>query len=541
MTSTRLIQSGFCDAATNMAIDEALFISYEENTSAPILRLYGWNPASISIGYSQKPEEVLNLDACKKENISIVRRPTGGGVIFHDDEITYSLILSESDIGLSNSVKQSFEKITAFLILAYQAFNGHVSFAKDLHKRISHPADIAEFCFSRKEDYDILVDGKKLGGNAQKRRKKIILQHGSIPLSFDKNKAGRFLKDPGVLESLDITSIRQIARQNIDFKTMQEILIQAFCFHFNTTIKKDDLTQEEHRLAEKLKISKYTSDLRPRPEWLKKKIEFDSGRTTSILLSELKLNTVCKEARCPNISECFKKHQASFLILGRHCSRHCCFCSVEKLEPEPVDSGEPERVALAVKKLGLKYIVITSVTRDDLADGGAGLFIKTVQEIKKLSPAPSIELLIPDFKGDPQIIAKVAQSRPEILGHNIETVPRLYSLRPEADYQRSIRVLKSIKEANPDISTKSALMVGLGEKKDEVAGVMEDLRNVCCDFLALGQYLRPSIKHAEVVEYITPEEFDEYKSLALSLGFKHVESSPYVRSSYRAAEYLNKA
>ncbi len=274
-----------------------------------------------------------------------------------------------------------------------------------------------------------------------------------------------------------------------------------------------------------------------RPEWLKKRIGFEEGRATSTLLNECRVNTVCREAKCPNISECFTRGQATFLILGRHCTRRCGFCNVEKLTPEPIDRQEPLRVAKAVEKLKLGHVVITSVTRDDLPDGGASMFAITVEEIRRRNKA-TIELLIPDFKGDTQAIGRVASSKPDILGHNVETVPRLYHLRPRADYARSLSVLIAAKTTDSDIKTKSALMLGLGEKEDEVISVLKDLRKTGCDFVALGQYLRPSLKHTEVISYVPPEKFDLYRSRGLAMGFKHIESAPYVRSSYLASDYL---
>jgi lipoic acid synthetase len=275
-----------------------------------------------------------------------------------------------------------------------------------------------------------------------------------------------------------------------------------------------------------------------KPEWLKKKIEFDESRATSLLLNKLKLNTVCREAKCPNICECFKNHQATFLILGRHCTRSCVFCNVTKSKPENVNPDEPKKIAQAVKKLGLKHVVITSVTRDDLADAGASQFIATVAALKKIRPPVTIELLIPDCKGDPSIISRIAASAPDILGHNMETVPRLYNLRPESDYHTSLSVLKITKEKNKNVKTKSALMLGLGETEKEVIEILKDLKNADCDFLALGQYLRPSLKHTPVVSYVTPEQFLWYKTAAETMEFAHVESAPYVRSSFHAIDYL---
>jgi lipoate-protein ligase A len=235
MKEFRLIESGFCDARTNMAVDEAILSDYREGTSLPTLRLYGWRPAAFSIGCSQKPEEVLDLDACARGGMTYVKRPTGGGVIFHEHELTYSVILAQSDIGLKMGVKESFEKITGFLIAAYQTLGASATFAK--YRGVTASRAVADFCFSRKEEYDILVQGKKIGGNAQKRKKNVILQHGSIPFTFDKNKIRRFLKNPETLNNLDIISLHEIAGDHIDFKKLSKMLIRAFGQHFGAHAK----------------------------------------------------------------------------------------------------------------------------------------------------------------------------------------------------------------------------------------------------------------------------------------------------------------
>jgi len=276
-----------------------------------------------------------------------------------------------------------------------------------------------------------------------------------------------------------------------------------------------------------------------RPEWLKKRVNLNEMVYVKDLLRKLSLHTVCEEANCPNISECFSRKIATFLILGHICTRNCKFCNIRKGRPEPVDENESIRVAEAVEKLGLSFVVITSVTRDDLEDGGAGIFSATVREIRKIKGGIRIELLIPDFKGDKEALEKVVNSHPEIISHNVETVPSLYpEVRSKSDYKLSLKVLENVKKMERGIYTKSGIMVGLGEKDKEVIDVMRDLREVGCDFLSIGQYLQPSKNHYPVREYIEPEKFEFYKEEALKLGFKHVKSGVYVRSSYLAEDYI---
>lgn len=277
--------------------------------------------------------------------------------------------------------------------------------------------------------------------------------------------------------------------------------------------------------------------VRRKPEWLKKKVNPRDHEFMVHLLGDLRLNTVCREACCPNISECFRQRQATFLILGRICTRRCAFCNVAKEQPVLPDGDEPGRVAQAVSRLALSHVVITSPTRDDLADGGAGAYAATVAAIRAAAPAAAIELLIPDFQGDPGALATVAAAGPNILGHNLETVPRLYHIREGAHYRRSLHVLATCRELAPGILTKSGVMVGLGENEEEVLEVFADLRLAGCSYLSIGQYLAPSRKHHPVQEFIAPERFEHYREQALAMGFSHVESGPYVRSSYHAASY----
>jgi lipoic acid synthetase len=274
-----------------------------------------------------------------------------------------------------------------------------------------------------------------------------------------------------------------------------------------------------------------------KPEWLQKKINPAAHAEMERLLDDHRLHTVCREAICPNISECFRNRQATFLILGKNCTRLCTFCNVTKETPLPVDPQEPARVGRAVVLLGLRHVVITSPTRDDLPDGGAALYAITVAAIREASPDTRIELLIPDFLGDRASIATVVEARPDILGHNVETVPRLYQIRCGSEYRRSLAVIETASELDPGLKTKSGIMVGLGETEDEVLAVFADLRRTGCAFLSVGQYLAPSKRHYPVQEFITPERFDFYRKEALALGFAHVESGPYVRSSYHAEQY----
>ncbi len=278
-------------------------------------------------------------------------------------------------------------------------------------------------------------------------------------------------------------------------------------------------------------------NIQRKPEWLRKKVNQGEQSDMRRLLGELRLNTVCQQALCPNISECFSCGQATFLILGTNCTRQCSFCNVDKTEPLPVDPHEPARVAEAVQRLKLSHVVITSPTRDDLPDGGAEIYAATVAAVRSASPQTRIELLIPDFQADQGSLMCIAASQPDIIAHNMETVQRLYHVRSGADYRRSLDVLRICRELAPEIYTKSGIMLGMGELEEEVTQVMGDLLAVGCRYLSIGQYLAPSRKHFPVQEYIRPELFERLRIEGLELGFSHVESGPYVRSSYHAGQY----
>jgi lipoic acid synthetase len=275
-----------------------------------------------------------------------------------------------------------------------------------------------------------------------------------------------------------------------------------------------------------------------KPPWLKKRLPpFEDLMKVKSILDSADLHTVCEEARCPNLGECFSKGTATVLILGRICTRNCGFCAVEHGVSAPPDQEEPERVARAVKKMSLHYVVITSVTRDDLPDGGASHFAKTIHAIRALDRSIKVEVLIPDFKGDLSSLVTVLKESPDVLNHNIETIPRLYQdVRPQADYGRSLHLLKRAKEKATQTLTKSGFMLGLGETKEEVSSLLRDLNDVGCDFLTIGQYLQPRPDRLPVVRYIPPEEFEEIKKIGQEMGFKSVASGPFVRSSFHAAQ-----
>jgi lipoic acid synthetase len=274
-----------------------------------------------------------------------------------------------------------------------------------------------------------------------------------------------------------------------------------------------------------------------KPDYAVKKIDFKAMQGTEDILSGLKLHTVCHQARCPNISECFKRGTATFLILGDTCTRSCEFCNVKKGRPGEYDRGEAAKVAEAVFRLKLKYAVITSVTRDDMKDGGAFAFADVIRSIRDRNMEIKVEVLVPDFQAVRGSIKKVVDAKPEVFAHNVETVPLLYRVRKGADYERSLKVLEIVKELDPAMTTKSALLMGLGEKEDEVLKVFADLVKTGCDYISIGQYLQPDKEHAEVVEYVKPEKFEWYKEAAYKAGFKHVESGTWVRSSYMAERY----
>jgi lipoic acid synthetase len=284
------------------------------------------------------------------------------------------------------------------------------------------------------------------------------------------------------------------------------------------------------------KAARPDNPIQRKPDWIRVRAPASAVfQETRDLMRDNRLVTVCEEAACPNIGECWSQRHATMMILGDTCTRACSFCNVRTGLPDPPDRGEPERVADAVGKLGLRHVVITSVDRDDLQDGGAAHFADVIRAIRVAAPQTTIEVLTPDFLRKPGAVATVVQARPDVFNHNLETVPRLYaSIRPGARYFQSLRLLDQVKSLDPGIFTKSGLMLGLGEQRGEILQVMDDLRVAEVDFLTLGQYLQPTIKHAAVDRFVPPDEFEDYASMARAKGFLMVASSPLTRSSYHA-------
>ena len=280
-----------------------------------------------------------------------------------------------------------------------------------------------------------------------------------------------------------------------------------------------------------------------KPDWLKQRLPSgpDFEKIKGMIRKD-RLHTVCQEAGCPNIWECFSHHTATFLIMGSRCTRNCRFCAVTEGPLEPPDPEEPARVASVARQMGLKYVVVTSVTRDDLPDGGAGHFVETIEKLRQEIPDVCVEVLIPDFQGSQNALEAVLNAHPDVLNHNIETVPRLYpEVRPQADYRRSLDLIQRARKYDPARLTKSGLMLGLGEHPAEISRTLEDMFKAGCQMLTLGQYLQPSKDHLPVKRYIPPEEFEEWRRSALQMGFAEVASGPFVRSSYHAKELFQEA
>jgi len=424
-------------------------------------------------------------------------------------------------------------------LVAYPIFDlrrtawGVVEFVERLEEvMIRIAADFGVHAERNAKNRGVWVGPKKLGSIG------IAIRHGityhGLALNIRNSLEPFSWINPCGLQNTMMTSISIESGRMIDMEEARASMSRHLEEVFSIRLKSVNPRVLRHRLGVCRKR---------KPDWLR--IRLPSGPVfskTRALLTETGLHTVCDEALCPNRGKCFSEGTATFLILGDRCTRNCRFCAVKKGSPLPPDPDEPARVARAASTMGLEYVVVTSVTRDDLPDGGAREFCQVVHEIRQTMPEAGIELLVPDFQGNEEAIDSVVSAGPHVLNHNVETVPRLYrDVRPKAVYQRSLELLARIKAGSKDVVAKSGLMLGLGEEEYEVEKVLEDLLEAGCDVLTLGQYLQPSSQHVRVQRYLRPEEFDKWRDKALCMGFKAVASGPFVRSSYKARELYQNA
>lgn len=346
---------------------------------------------------------------------------------------------------------------------------------------------------------------------------------------------------PCGIEAVEMTSLCRELRTEVPLERVRERLLSEFAEVFGASLQGDfrgATPRRARRYASRVSAAEPGVSEARKPPWLRARAPVGEGYfRTRRILGDLGLSTVCEEAMCPNVGECWGHATATFLLMGEVCTRSCGFCAVKHGAPERLDPDEPRRVAEAAARLGLKHVVVTSVNRDDLPDGGAGHFAATARALKERVPDCTVEVLIPDFQGDEQALATVVASPIDVLDHNIETVPSLYPrVRPGARYERSLGVLQTARRMKPELRVKSGVMVGLGETRDELYQVFAELARAGCDILTVGQYLRPTRDHLPVARFVPPEEFEEYRRVALGLGFRHVESGPLVRSSYHACQ-----
>jgi len=366
----------------------------------------------------------------------------------------------------------------------------------------------------------------------------IAVRHGisyhGLALNVNPDLAPFAWINPCGLTGMSMSSMECELQQPLDMKEVQEVMVEEMGQAFKRRIKRVNVSAghcgQKNNTSRKSRIAK--------PKWLKQRLPSGSGyEQTRRMVQCSGLHTVCQEARCPNQFECFGKGTATFMLMGENCTRNCRFCAVSHAGTTPLDPDEPARLAAAVADMGLKYTVLTSVTRDDLTDGGAEHFSQSIEAIRKLCPETLIEILIPDLQGNRAALELLCRHSPSVLNHNVETVKSLYpEVRPQAVYDRSLELLRMVKEFNPHIVTKSGLMLGLGETDEELAETMADIRDTGCDLLTLGQYLQPTTKHLTVQRYVPPQEFDRIRETALELGFAGVAAGPHVRSSYQAEE-----
>ena len=494
LSSLEIIHLGLMEYSTALEIQKKI-VSQRVAGLVPDRLLLVEHPAVITIGRSGSEEDlIVPVDLLIQKNIAQHQCDRGGKTTFHNPG-----------------------QLVAYPIIELVK--------KDLHWYVSTLLEVVaallrEYGLSpvfKKESPGIWIKDKKIASIGMA-TKKWVTYHG-IALNVNNDLAGFNCIIPCGIPNQQFTSMEQELGAPLDLSRIKK----QFVHHFKKLFFYQESYGQKH------------------PSWLTVPcLATGSYRKMASFLEELDLSTVCQSAHCPNVGECFGKGTATFMILGRRCTRSCRFCAVDKGVPSPVDPLEPERVAEAVHKLGLRYAVITSVSRDDLSNGGADHFANTVLAIRRRCPATLIEILVPDFKGIQDAIETVCTANPDMFNHNIETVSRLYpEIRPQAIYDRSLNVLAMA--ASKGLAVKSGLMLGLGEMKGEVISTLKDLRRAGCAHLTLGQYLAPSKSHHAVSRYVPPDEFEEWRKIAKSIGFKEVAAGPLVRSSYRAEEFYTQS
>ncbi|OGS19457.1 MAG: hypothetical protein A3J83_04815 [Elusimicrobia bacterium RIFOXYA2_FULL_40_6] len=492
----KVINLGLTDYNETWKMQKDILQEKIQGNAEDTLILVEHNPViTFGRGKNDKNDILVSKDYLKKKGVEVVEVDRGGSITLHcpGQLVGYPII----DLN---------------------------RYGKDIHKYINKLEEVIikilndfEIKGVRREGFTGVWVGQKKIASIGVGVKHWITYHG-FALNVNPDMSVVSVINPCGLKNRKMTSIEEMSKQKVSTGKIRESAEKYFKEVFGI------------------------EDSKEFPKWIKRRVSCATSEVsdeTAGILKDLKLNTVCSSAMCPNKHECFSKGTATFMILGDVCTRDCSFCSVSNGLPENVDGEEPKRIAQAVQKMKLKHVVITSVTRDDLKDGGAGQFVEVIKEIRKSDKNIKIELLVPDFKGNKEAIKMVVKAKPEIIGHNLETVPRLYKgIRSSADYRRSLGLLKSIKEFDKNILTKSGIMLGLGETKSEVIEALEDLRLVKCDIVTLGQYLRPTKYNVPVSEFIKPEEFENFKKIAEDMGFRSVIAGPFVRSSYHAEEAL---
>ncbi len=514
---------GAHDPAFNMAADHVL-LDRAASFATPLLRIYSWDRPSISFGRSQLHPAAL------ASSHTLVRRPSGGGIVWHDRDLTYTLVLPPGHDLARMEIHESYR-------LMHEAIGVRLGPGVHLQNERRGADDLRRMrCFDSPARHDILgPGGAKVAGAAQLRAKSGVLVQGSVRL--EATAGDRAALRDAILRAFATFAPGGFAEwtpapdflRDVEARAVGQYATDAWNLHGEVPAADEPCAGDAPR--DRL------------PEWIRVQSSAESRKHVSDVLADLRLNTVCASAHCPNLGKCFSGGVATFLILGRTCTRNCRFCAIDHAErPAPPEPDEAVRLAEGVRRLGLKFVVVTSVTRDDLPDGGAAAFREAILEIKRLCPGTGVEVLTPDFGGREAPLRDVLDARPEVFNHNVETVRRLSStIRSAATYDRSISVLRAAVRLGEGIPVKSGMMLGLGETEAEIRETLSELRDAGVSLLTLGQYLPPTKDHHPLVRYVPPEEFDAWKAHALELGFRGVMSGPLVRSSYHALELYEAA